>query len=236
MRRFVLVLIIIFSFLVSCSPSPKVDLTIPGNAVARVIYFHAGDCTLCQGIYGEVLQPLLTRCGDSLELKAILVDTSPGFEVFVDTEKALIGESGRWDIPTIVVGETYFIGVDAIRSGLLPHLQCVFADGGNSWPDIPSLSALDSQNPSSLGENPFTGDEQGLEECISDEEVAVCASPNPIFVLYLSTAECESACDRTIYDLRYLQGRYPHMFFEEKSIEENKSLAKAICSCNRCGY
>ena len=229
MYKYVTVMMGILLILTACTPAVKDDdLTIPEDAVARVVYFYAENCALCQELYDEVLQPLIDRCGDNLEIKAIQIDTAPGFEVFIDAENALIGDSGRWDIPTVVVGETYFIGEDAIQSGLLPHLQCVFGDGGNDWPDIPSLQALEDQDALSSAGNPFSGIEQGLEECVSDDDAAVCASPNPIFVLYLSNSDCETGCDRTVNDLRYLQGLYPQMFYEEKDIEENKSLAKAI--------
>jgi len=229
MHKHTVMVIGILLLLISCAPATGDDiLTVPEDAIARIVYFYAEDCSLCQTLYDEILVPLANRCGKSLEIKAIQVDTTEGYEVFDETEDNLIGDSGRWDIPTIVVGETFFIGEEAIRTGLVPHLQCVFGDGGNAWPDIPSLLAFDDQSNLIQNDNPFTGLDEGVEECISEEEIAVCASPNPIFVLYFSTEACESTCDRTLYDLRYLQGVFPQMFFEEKDIITNTKLAKAI--------
>ena len=228
MHKYIPVLIAILLILVSCKSTNDDTLAIPEDAVARVVYFYAEDCATCQVIYDEILQSLINRCGDSLEFKTIQVNTESGFEVFADAENTLIGDAGRWDIPTIVVEDKYMIGEDAIRSTLLPHLQCVFADGGNAWPEIPSLLALDNVNDLSPADKSFTGGEQGLQECISEEEAAACVSPVPIFALYLTSRDCEPACDRTIYDLRYLQGLYPQMIFEDKAIEENRDIAIAL--------
>ena len=229
MLKNVVLVISALCLFIACKPANDVaTLSVPEDATARVAFFYAEDCSLCQTLYDDVLEPLVSRCGNNLELKTIRVDTPEGYQVFIEAEGVLIGESGRWNIPTIVVGDTYFIGEDAIRNGLLPHLECVFGEGGNPWPDVPALSALDSQNLLIKPDAPFTGLDAGLEGCITEEEAAVCASPNPIFVLYFAPDECEEACDRTVYDLKYLQGVYPQMFYEVKTIGDNTKLAKAI--------
>jgi hypothetical protein len=231
MRIAIVVLLGILMLCGACTPATQTDfLPNPGDSIARVVYFYAEDCALCVTLFEEVLQPLMDSCGTRLELKAIQVDTPAGYEVFVDTEKALIGEAGRWDIPTIVVGDTYFIGEDAIRDGLIPHLLCVFGDGGNTWPEIESLTQYNEQAGPLITDNPFSEIDEDVDTCISEEESAACASPTPIFVLYLSAENCEGTCDRIIYDLRYLKGFYPQLFFEEKTIQENINLARALAS------
>ena len=228
LKKFFILLGIMLVLAGCASDSGEASLKVPEDAVARVLYFYAEDCTLCMELYADVLEPLVNRCGDSLELKSIQVNVPEGYEVFIAAEQALIGDAGRWDIPTIVVDDTYFIGEDAIRNSFLPYLQCVFGDGGNAWPDLPSLQSYENGNQLAAGSSPFTGMEEGVEECISEEELAVCASPNPIFALYFASVDCEEACDRTIYDLRYLQGFYPQLFFEQKAIEDNVKLARAL--------
>ncbi|MGC9349690.1 MAG: hypothetical protein ACP5JG_16245, partial [Anaerolineae bacterium] len=207
-------------------------LEVPENAVARIVFFQAGDCEPCVQVYDELIVPLQGRCGDSLEVKSVDVTASEGYEIFAATERAMIGEAGRWEVPVVVVEDTYLIGERAINQELLPHMQCVFGSGGNAWPDVPALTAVAmAPTPGASIENPFgAGNGEGIKSCVEEEDAAVCASPDPIFALYLAPENCNDTCDRTRYDLRYLQGVYPQLSFEERSIEENRELAEALVS------
>lgn len=203
------------------------DLDVPEDVVARVVFFRADDCAVCSSLYDEVIAPLQERCGQGLELKLVDVAVPEGYEAFVATERALIGEAGRWEIPTVVVDTTYFIGDSAIRQDLLPHLKCVLGAGGNPWPDVAALREIAAAPTSEASGLSFdTG--ESLEGCVDDEESAVCESSEPIFVLYFAREACGDVCDRTRYDLRYLQGVYPQMFFEERDIAEHQALAEAL--------
>lgn len=229
MRRlhWMLVLGLLMVLLTACAkPASPTTLEVPEDGVAHVVYFYAEDCPRCGEVRREVLDPIQAQCGASLELKAVDIGVTEGYQAFVATEQALIGDAGRWDIPTVVVGEKYFIGEDAIRTDLVPHLQCVFGDGGNDWPDVPELTALAVSEPAAQGD-PFSGAEEGDESCVEDE-AEVCASPNPIFVLYYSKPDCPTACERTYYDLRYLQGVFPQMSFEERNVKEDAAMAAAL--------
>lgn len=216
---------------VGCSRASVTDvasLDVPDSAVARVVVFRADDCVHCDEVYDEILEPLKSRCGENLELKTVDIGTQAGYEAFVATEEALIGEAGRWEIPTVVVGDTYFIGQDAVRQQLLVHLECVYGSGGNAWPGVAALDEINAEQPEEVqGANPFAA-EGGVESCVTDEESAICESSDPIFALYLTPRACLDSCDRTRYDLRYLQGVYPQLSFEERVIDENQDLAEAL--------
>jgi len=207
------------------------DLEVPDNAVARIVLFAAGDCAVCDELREELIAPLQERCGAALELKTVDIGTTEGYEAFVATEALLVGEAGRWDIPTAVVEDTAFVGEEAIRAGLLDYLKCVFGAGGNDWPTGEALSAIDAQPApaGAIGSSPFGGAaEDSVDSCVDDEVSAVCASPAPIFVLYLSGSGCADTCERTRYDLIYLEGVFPQLSFEERSVEENYRLADAL--------
>jgi hypothetical protein len=180
---------------------------------------------VCRTVEGDLLAPLLERCGRNLEVKRVDVTTTAGYESFLATEAALLGESGRWEIPVVVAEDTYLIGEQAIRQELIPHLECVYGAGGNSWPAVSELDAITAPTPAS---NPFGGTGEGVATCLEDEASAVCETGTPIFVLYLSSSDCSDTCDRTRYDLRYLQGVYPQMTFDERDIGENAELADAL--------
>ncbi|MDF1514770.1 MAG: hypothetical protein P1S60_13255 [Anaerolineae bacterium] len=230
MAKQIMLLVSVLMLCVNCQRVNQQEIIDPGDAVARIVYFYAADCSLCDTVFDEILEPLLNSCGENLEIKAFQIDTDPGYEVLMDTERAMIGDVGRWDIPVVVVDDTYFIGDQAIRTGLLPHLQCVYGEGGNTWPDIPVLDTVADQSQPDWGLSPAAGEAGDIEPCINDDEAAVCASPNPIFLLYLSAEACEGVCDRMPYDLRYLRGVYPQLLYEEKDISTNIALARAIAS------
>ncbi len=216
--------------LVGCNPiQTPADLEVPDGAVARIVVFQADDCEQCGEILTEIIEPLQSRCGEALMLKLVDIDDAAGYEAFLATEAALIGEAGRWEVPTVVVADRYLTGVSAIRQELLPYLDCVYGAGGNAWPDVPALTAMAPEGaPAGEGGSSFGPGAAEVESCVSDAESAVCESPDPIFALYLTESECEDTCDRTRYDLRYLQGVYPQLFFEERDITANGDLARAL--------
>ncbi|MCJ7550472.1 MAG: hypothetical protein MUQ30_12410 [Anaerolineae bacterium] len=207
------------------------DLEVPDNGVARIVLFAAADCAICDELLEEFIAPLQERCGAALELKAVDIGTTEGYEAFVAAEVLLVGEAGRWEIPTIVVEDTAFVGEEAIRAGFLDHLKCVFGAGGNEWPAGDALSAIEPQpTPAGAGgANPFgSSSDDSAASCVDEEAAAVCASPAPIFALYLSGSDCADTCGRTRYDLIYLKGVFPQLAFEERPIEDNTDLAEAL--------
>lgn len=207
------------------------DLEVPDDSVARVVFFVADDCEICRVLLEELIAPLQARCGAALELKSVDIGTPEGYEAFVATETQLVGEAGRWDIPTIVVDDRAFVGEDAIRAGFLPYLKCVFGAGGSTWPAGDALAAIESEPTpvTMVGESPFGVDAgDSVESCVDDEASAVCASPTPIFVLYLSGSDCTDTCGRTRYDLVYLKGVFPQLSVEERPVDENYELIDAL--------
>lgn len=207
------------------------DLVVPDHGVARIVLFAADDCAICDELLEELIAPLQERCGAALELKAVDIGMTEGYEAFVAAEVLLVGEAGRWEIPTVVMADTAFVGEEAIRGGLLDHLKCVFGAGGNDWPAGDALSAVEAQPApvGAIGASPFGGNaEDSVASCVDDEVSDVCASSAPIFVLYLSGSGCTDTCERTRYDLIYLEGVFPQLSFEERPVEENYGLADAL--------
>jgi hypothetical protein len=208
------------------------SLDMPEDAVGRVVYFYSGEYASCQTLYDEVFVPWEERCGEHLQVVRIDIGSEEGYEAFIATEEALIGEVGRLDIPTVVVGDKLYVGERAIREDFTACLPCLLESGGNAWPDVPALAQfLTSEE--ALGDNPFGGAAGGDVGCVddddnNDDDGGVCEMPAPIFVLYFSRHNCPAGCDRTRYDLRYLQGVFPQMFLEERDIEEDAALAQKL--------
>lgn len=210
------------------------SLNMPEDAVGRVVYFYGGDCPDCDVLYEEALVPWVERCGAHLQVERIDISSDEGYEIFVATEAALIGEAGRWDIPVVVAGEKVYVGARAIREDFTSFLPCLLESGGNAWPDVPALqAALGPEEGVSEGDNPFGGAHGGVAGgvagCVDDEEESgVCEMPAPIFVLYFSRPNCPDGCERTRYELRYLQGVFSQMFLEERDMGEDAALAETL--------
>lgn len=227
------VVVVLLGAMVTACGTAEVQLDrldVPVNAVGRIAFFRADDCAPCQDIYSALIAPLEARCGDSLEVKLVDVDTPEGYEAFSATEAALIGEAGRWDVPTVVIGDTFYIGEAAIRQELIAHLQCVFGAGGNEWPDVESLQGIapSTQVPQAPVQfQPAAGGDE-MASCLAEEASAVCESTEPLFLLYVTQADCDDNCDRTRYDLRYLRGVYPQMAFEERYLPEDEALVASV--------
>ncbi len=208
------------------------SLDMPEDAVSRVVYFYGGDCPDCEALDDEVLVPWEERCGEHLQVERIDISSNVGYEVFIATEEALIGESGRWDLPVVVAGDKVYVGARAIREDFISYLPCLLESGGNAWPEVPALQAVvASADEGAEGDNPFGGAAEGVSGCVEsggEEDSGVCEAPTPIFVLYFSRPDCPDGCERTRYDLRYLQGVFPQVFLEERDLEEDAALAQKL--------
>lgn len=204
------------------------QLDVPEDVVGRIVFFRADDCEPCEGVYSTLIAPLKARCGKSLEVKLVDIGTPEGYEAFTATEMALIGEAGRWDVPTVVVGDTFYAGEGAIRQELVAHLQCVFGAGGNPWPDVEALQRVESATPAPRGTIQFQLGADDVASCLAEEASSVCEATEPLFALYVTQADCPDNCDRTRYDLRYLQGVYPQLAFEERQLPKDEALVIAV--------
>ncbi len=231
MRRFVIVFIVVWVMCLSGVSLVRADgispQDIPVDAVARAVYFYAEECSHCKAVYDSVLMPLQSQCGAALEIKDVEIGTSSGYEAFIATERALTGMAGKWDIPVVVIGDVVLVGETDIRQGFETELKCVWLDGGNDWPAVPALEAITLSDSDGMRLNPFAaGEASGCVEAGDAEEAsAVCAAPEPIFLLYFYKPGCQE-CERVRYDVQYLEDRYPQLFVEERNILEDALLAR----------
>ena len=207
------------------------SLDMPEDAVGRVVYFYSGEYASCQSLYDEVFVPWEERCGEHLQVVRIDISSEEGYEAFIATEKALIGESGRWDLPVVVVGDKAYVGARAVREDFTAYLPCLLESGGNTWPEAPALAQFLTSEEDAGGDNPFGGAAGGVAGCVDDDNDdggGVCEMPAPIFVLYFARHNCPEGCERTRYDLRYLRGVFPQVFLDERDIEEDAALAQKL--------
>ncbi len=201
-----------------------VPLAAQEEGAVHLLYFYAQSCPHCRAAYESVIRPLQEEYGSRLDVMPVEIGSPEGYEAFVATEKALTGASGRWEIPTVVMGDKAYVGEEALKT-LPDDVAAAMASGGVPWPDLPEVQALAEAHQSGPMGNPFVGGGGGLTPCSNDEAATGCEAPAPIHMLYLYKPGCQE-CERTRYDLRYIQQKYPQVVIEEHNVLEDAPLAE----------
>ncbi len=191
----------------------------------HLLYFYAQSCPHCRAAYETIIRPLQEEYGDQIDILPVEIGTAEGYEAFVAAEKALTGHSGTWEIPTVVMGSQSYVGEEALRHLPDDVAAAIAAGEAVPWPALPEVEALLAAHQPGTIDNPFISPGGGLTPCGGEEESSGCDAPNPIHLLYLYKPGCQE-CERTRYDLRYLQEKYPQVIIEEHNVLEDAPLAE----------
>ena len=188
----------------------------------RMVYFHSVECSRCDVVTEEVLQPLQVEYGDRMEIKMVEISEPENYELLIEAESMFEVPREERGLPTLVIDGEVLIGEDEIRDQLPCLLDSCLAAGGTSWPDIPGLEEVTKESSTDFGSG-FGLDEE-LEPCGPEDEAA-CEGPAPIWVAYFYQVGCQE-CSRAEYDLRYAKSKYPQLVVKEFDVQENAALAE----------
>lgn len=172
-----------------------------GEPVVRMVLFWSKTCPACHKVLEEVLPPIQEKYGDQLEVKCLDVSEPDNYEMFSALEEAYRVPRELQGVPVIFVGQTFLAGGVDIGDHLDEEIQRYLAAGGVDYPLPASESAAESSAP-------IKGDK-------------------PIHLAYFHQAGC-AQCDRTHYDLKFLQGRYPQLVVEFFGIPEDAALSECL--------
>ena len=172
------------------------------DAVVRGFYFYSPDCPHCQAVAREVLPGLQQRFGSRLELRLFDVREPHNYAVLVALEARYgVQESG---LPEAFIGSDVLVGEEAMRSGLAALIEKHLAAGGTDFPtsDVPVAMPTPAPRPT--------------------------ATPQVVVnVVYFFKRGCRE-CDRTAYDLNYLQAQFPNLRVTAFDIAEQGALNEAL--------
>jgi len=191
-----------------------------GKGVVRVLYFYAVDCTHCQAVQKDVLDPLQARYGAQLDIKRLEIGIAANYELLIRTEQFFSVRSEERGIPTLVIGDRILIGEDAIRQQLPGLVERGIALGGIDLPKILELETV-LQGIASPTETPVAS----APICSPQTQQSNCAVSTPVWVAYFYQTGCQK-CSRAEADIAYVRSRYPQLVVDQFNIYDHAALAQ----------
>lgn len=190
----------------------------PASPVVRVVFFYSVDCTHCQAVQKDVLDPLQSRYGTQLDIRRLEIGTPANYELLIRAESVFSIAAKDRGIPTLVIGDKILIGEDAVRAQLPGLIDQGLAAGGVDWPKIPGLDAAlqGAAGPTSTPGADFGGCKASQPSC----DVA-----KPVWAAFFYQVGCEK-CNRAETDLAYVRSQYPQLIVDRFNIYDDTELAQ----------
>lgn len=222
------ILILLLTLVVGCDSERQPAIPDDGSVV-RLVYFYADECSHCQEIRVEVLEPLQADFEERLEIRWIEITDPANYELLVRTEEHFDVAPEERGLPTLVIDGQVLIGQDQVRQELPCLLESCFAVGGTTWPDVPGLKEAPEGEEEAGAAAPsggleiLLGGSQQAGAC-EDDIATACTAPSPIWVAYFYQVGCQE-CSRAKTDIQYVRSRYPQLTVEEFNVYDDLALA-----------
>ena len=173
------ILILVLLITLGCSSGPRLEIPDDGSIV-RLVYFYAVDCSHCQTVQSEVLEPLQATFGERLEIRWLETSDPESYELLIRTEEHFDVAPEERGLPTLVVDGQVLVGEEQIREELTCLLECSFAAGGTTWPEIPGLEEAPEATPGPVVVGPgLEGGTGEFEVCPEEGSQLACEEPAP---------------------------------------------------------
>ncbi len=188
------------------------------SPVVRIVYFYSNDCSHCQAVQKDVLDPLQVKYGAQLDIRRLEIGAPANYELLIRAESAFAVRAQDRGIPTLVIGDKILIGEDAVRQQLPGLIEQGIARGGIDLPKIPGLDALLQADASPTGEpgSDFIG-------CKATNPS--CTVATPVWAAYFYQVGCQK-CSRAETDIAYVRARYPQLIVDQFNIYDDAALAQ----------
>ncbi|MDE3090464.1 MAG: hypothetical protein KGJ80_13870, partial [Chloroflexota bacterium] len=215
MRSRVLFLLVVATVLAFSVGAARVTADSP---VVRIVYFYSNDCSHCQAVQKDVLDPLQAKYGAQLDIRRLEIGAPANYELLIRAETLFSIRAQERGIPTLVIGDKILIGEDAAREQLQGLIDQGIARGGVDLPKIPGLDALlqASANPTGEPGSEFIG-------CKATNPS--CTVATPVWAAYFYQVGCQK-CSRAETDIQYVRGRYPQLIVDQFNIYDDAALAQ----------
>jgi len=189
------------------------------------LFFFSRDCSHCQAVYRQVIQPLQQQYGARLDLRLVEISKPERYEMLLKAEEAFQVPPEERSLPTLVIGDQVLIGEEQARARLSQIIQQAATGTGLDWPVIPGLDpqSIQSDAPD------FGTASGGAGEVCTSESTSSCVQPAPIYAAYFYQVGCQ-ACSRVKADLNYLRSRYPQLVVEEFNIYDQAALGEWLAA------
>jgi len=188
------------------------------SPVVRLVYFYSVDCSHCQAVQKDVLDPLQAKYGAQLDIRRLEIGAPANYELLIRAESTFAVRAQDRGIPTLVIGDKILIGEDAVRQQLPGLIEPGLARGGTDWPKIPGLDTIlqASANPTGAPGTDFIGCK------VADPS---CTVATPVWAAYFYQVGCQK-CSRAETDIAYVRARYPQLIVDQFNIYDDTALAQ----------
>ncbi len=222
--------ILAFAMIAALRPAPS-----RADGQVHLLYFFDPECSSCQAIHKEVLEPLIASYGDKLVVEERNMVEQDNFDLMLDLEQQY--QVAASDIPEVFIGQDALIGPDDIRARLKERIDYYLAQGGVALPTVgQAVATLPAPTALATAATPTAE----CSECEATHAAARTAAAEKrtvapeaatlpvIHIAYFFQTGCD-VCERAEHDLSYIQGKYPQVQITRYNIEEEAALNQYLC-------
>jgi len=151
--------------------------------VVRAVLFYSPTCPHCHDVINELIIPMTEEYGDKLQVLGIDTTQESGGGFYQAAIDRFEIPNERRGVPTLIVGDVVLVGSGEIPAEFPTLVDQHLADGGITWPDIPSLvEAIEAQPPPTeeAGEAEVQPTEEAEVAVSAEEDEQVEPSPTPL--------------------------------------------------------
>ena len=222
------IIVLLLWLFVLVAPAPHAT-----EPVVRAFFFFSQTCSHCEAVQTEVLPPLLSKYGAQLELRYFDIAGTENYEALLALEKRY-GVT-QPDIPEIFIGQRALVGEEAIRAQLDGLIKDTLSAGGVDYPQpdllpvapptprptsTPGALAVPTETlPAQYAHLPPEGCRWCNRQEFPDKPL--------VYMAYLYDTSCR-ACDRAVYDLNLLHGKYPNLYIRSFDVKKQAELSEAL--------
>ncbi|MBM4431469.1 MAG: hypothetical protein FJ026_14165, partial [Chloroflexi bacterium] len=195
------------------------------DGLARLLYFYDPNCSVCEEIHEQVLEPLLEEYGGRIAVTELDMSVSASFAFLLELESqcGIVEPS----IPEVFIGQDALIGPEAIRERLKERIDYYLAQGGVDLPAEPPVVI-----PTSTAECPECPDIHAAQQtAVASKQTPIpqpTATLTPgdgpvIHVAWFNDPGCD-LCERKEHDLQYILDKYKQVIVQRFNIKEHIAL------------
>jgi cytochrome c biogenesis protein CcdA/thiol-disulfide isomerase/thioredoxin len=189
------------------------------DGAVQLLYFYDPNCSVCEQVHREVLDPLVAEYGARLQVEERNIAGSGNFDVMLKLEQEYKVMAGS--IPEVFIGQDALIGADAIRAQLRERIEHYLAQGGQSLPA--NVLALIQAAPPPSASSP------GCYVCGGGANESGSAQLPTVHIAYFYQPGCDE-CERSERDLQYVQQKhFSQVLIRYFDIKEEAALNQYLC-------
>ena len=195
---------------------------IGGDACAQgpvqFYYFYDANCSSCDEVHRDVLEPLLAEYGSRVTAVELDVSQMENFEFLLTLESQYKVTSPS--IPEVFIGADALIGPQPIQEQLRDRIEHYLAQGGAALPaECPECDEIHEAQRTALAAKP---------SATVQPYPTSGGDPPTIHVAWFNQPGCD-LCQRKEHDLQYLVDQHPQVEVRRFDSHDDTALHQYLC-------